>query len=45
LLIGARNRSAARRKACRSDSCVADALVRQIRETSAIMESPGGPSN
>ena len=43
LLIGARNRAAAKRKACRSDSCVADALVRQIRETSAIMESPGGP--
>ena len=43
LLLGARNRSAAKRKACRSDSCVADALVRQIRETSAIMEGPAGP--
>jgi hypothetical protein len=39
LLVGARDRSAAKRKACRSDSCIADAYVRQIRETSAIMES------
>lgn len=38
LLLGARNRSAAKRKACGSDACVADAYVRQIRETSAIME-------
>ena len=43
LLLAARNRSAAQRKACGSDSCVADAYVRQIRETSAIMEGPAGP--
>lgn len=39
LLVAARDRSAAQRKACRSDSCVAEAYVRQIRETSAIMET------
>jgi len=38
LLVAARDRSEANRKACRSDRCVADAYVRQIRETSAIME-------
>jgi hypothetical protein len=38
LLVAARDRSEANRKACRSDKCVADAYVRQIRETSAIME-------
>ncbi|HKC03927.1 MAG TPA: J domain-containing protein [Sphingomicrobium sp.] len=43
LLLGARNRSAAQRKACGSDSCVADAYVRQIRETSAIMDGRTGP--
>ena len=43
LLLGARNRSAAKRKACRSDACLADAYVRQIRETSAIMEGRTGP--
>jgi len=43
LLLGARNRSAAKRKACRSDACLADAFVLQIRETSAIMEDRGGP--
>lgn len=43
LLLGARDRSATKRKACRSDSCVADAFVRQIRETSAIMEGHSGP--
>lgn len=42
LLVSARDRSAAKRKACRSDSCVADAYVRQIRETSAIMEGRAG---
>lgn len=42
LLVAARDRSAALRKACRSDSCVADSYVRQIRETSAIMESRSG---
>jgi hypothetical protein len=40
LLLAARDRSAARRKACRSDSCIADAYLRQIRQTSAIMERP-----
>jgi len=43
LLLGARNRSATKRKACGSDACVADAYVRQIRETSAIMEGRAGP--
>ena len=45
LLIAAHDRSAAERKACRSDSCVAEAYVRQIRATSAIMESHPGPAN
>jgi len=40
LLLAARDRSTAKRKACRSDSCVADAYLRQIRQTSAIMERP-----
>jgi curved DNA-binding protein CbpA len=39
LLLAARDRSAAERKACRSQSCVADIYVRQIRQTGAIMES------
>jgi hypothetical protein len=43
LLLAARNRSAAKRKTCASDACVADAYVRQIRETSAIMEGRTGP--
>ena len=43
LLLAARDRSAAQRKACRSDSCVADAYVREIRETGAIMEGRAGP--
>jgi hypothetical protein len=43
LLVAARDRSAAERKACRSDSCVADAYLRQIRQTSTIMESPSPP--
>jgi len=43
LLLAARDRSAAQRKACRTDSCVADAFVREIRETSAIMEGRAGP--
>jgi curved DNA-binding protein CbpA len=40
LLLAARDRSAARRKACHSDSCIADTYLRQIRQTSAIMERP-----
>ena len=43
LLLGARSRSVAKRKACTSDACVADAYVRQIRETSAIVEGRAGP--
>jgi len=43
LLVAARDRSETERKACRSDSCVADAYVRQIRATSAIMEGKPGP--
>lgn len=43
LLLAARDRSTAQRKACRSDTCIADAYVRYIRETSTIMESRGGP--
>ena len=45
LLLSARNRSAAARNACRSDSCVTDAYLRQIRETSAIMEGRATPPN
>jgi hypothetical protein len=44
LLLGARNRSAIKREACGSDACVADAYIRQIRETSAIMEGRTGPA-
>ncbi len=44
LLMAARDRSEAERKACRSDSCVADTYLRQIRATSAIMESKAGPA-
>ena len=43
LLLAARDRSAAQRKACRSDGCVADAYARYIRETGAIMEVKSGP--
>lgn len=43
LLLAARDRSTAERKACRSDSCIADAYLRQIRQTSAIMETPSAP--
>jgi hypothetical protein len=45
LLLSARNRSAAARNACRSDSCVTDAYLKQIRETSAIMEGRATPPN
>jgi hypothetical protein len=44
LLLSARNRSAAARNACRSESCVTDAYLRQIRETSAIMEGRATPN-
>ncbi len=43
LLLATRDRSAAKRKICRSDACLADAYVRQIRETSAIMEGRTDP--
>jgi hypothetical protein len=43
-LLGARNRSAALRKACRSDSCLTDAYLRQMREISAIMEGRAAPA-
>ena len=43
LLLAVRDRSAAQRKACRSESCIADAYVRQMRETGAIMEGRAGP--
>ena len=39
LLMSSHTRSAAARGACRSDSCVSDAYLRQMREISAIMES------
>jgi hypothetical protein len=45
LLLSARNRSAAARSACRSDSCVTEAYLKQIRETSAIMEGRATPPN
>lgn len=38
LLLSSRNRSATSRNLCRSDDCLSDAYLRQIRETSAIME-------
>jgi hypothetical protein len=38
LLLSARNRAVTSRNLCRSDSCVAEAYVRQIREISVIME-------
>lgn len=38
LLMGSHTRSAARRSACHSDSCLSDAYLRQMREISAIME-------
>ena len=43
LLLSARDRSAALRSACRSDSCVSKAYLQQIRETSAIMEGRAEP--
>lgn len=43
LLLSARDRSETERKACRTESCVADAYLRQIRATSAIMEGKTGP--
>ena len=44
LLMSSHSRSAATRSACRSDSCVSDAYLRQMREISAIMEGRSVPS-
>jgi uncharacterized protein len=44
LLLNARGRLVALRKACRSDSCLADTYVRQMREISTIMESRPTPA-
>jgi hypothetical protein len=38
LLLSARNRSATSRNLCRSDDCVTDAYMRQIRDITTIME-------
>lgn len=38
LLLSARNRAATSRHLCRSDDCVTDAYLRQIRDTTTIME-------
>lgn len=38
LLLSARNRAATSRNLCRSDACVTQAYLRQIRDTTTIME-------
>jgi hypothetical protein len=38
LLLSARNRAATSRHLCRSDDCVSEAWLRQIRDTTTIME-------
>ena len=38
LLLSARNRSVTSRNLCRSDDCVTEAYMRQIRDTTTIME-------
>ena len=38
LLLSARNRAATSRDLCRSDDCVTEAYLRQIRDTTTIME-------
>lgn len=43
-LLSSHTRSAASRSACRSDSCVSDAYLRQMREISAIMEGREPPA-
>jgi hypothetical protein len=43
LLLSVRVRQTYQRAACRSDSCVADSYLRQIREVSAIMENRTSP--
>ncbi len=42
LLLSVRMRQTSKRGACRSDSCVADSYMRQIREIREIMEKPSG---
>jgi len=44
LLLASRDRSFASRKLCRSDHCMTQAYLRQMRETSAIMEGRPLPS-
>ena len=44
LLLSSHTRSAETRSACRSDSCVGDAYLRQMREISAIMEGRAPPA-
>jgi uncharacterized protein len=44
LLLSSHTRSAAARGSCRSDSCVTDAYLRQMREISTIMKSGPGPA-
>jgi hypothetical protein len=43
-LLNVRVRETYQRAACRSDSCVADSYLRQIREVGAIMENRASPS-
>lgn len=43
-LLSMRDRLAAERDACRSESCVAGTYLRQMRETSAIMEGRAEPA-
>jgi curved DNA-binding protein CbpA len=44
MLLSAHSRLSTRQGACRSDSCVADTYLRQIREISAIMENRAAPA-
>ena len=44
LLLSSHTRSAETRSACRSDSCVSEAYLRQMREISAIMEGRTPPT-
>jgi hypothetical protein len=43
LLLSSHTRSAAARAGCRSDSCIGEAYLRQMREISAIMEGRSAP--
>jgi hypothetical protein len=44
LLLSVRVRETYQRAACRSNSCVADSYLRQIREVGAIMQNRASPS-